>query len=239
MQNFRAIEVRRLQQLTDGSDHSINSILAEERIDSAEAIKIEHWPSPGRARIPFNEAIQQRFTSFEKAQQIGPSWTQHWFRLHITIPSAWKHKERVTLEWDPSCEGMVFNDEGLTLQAITGTFRSSEFRLLVSSLSTLRRSAADLGSVGGFGIDRRVDVILDTKKQLQFKLYIACTCNGMFGNGLGETNNPPDNDRYFTLASADLVLPRMEAWRLLWDFIIIRVRPFVLEFRRYAQSDDL
>lgn len=44
----------------------------------------------------------------------------------------------------------------------------------------------------------------------------------MFGNGLGEPNNPPDNNRYFTLESADLVIPRMEAWRLLWDFRTIR-----------------
>lgn len=60
----------------------------------------------------------------------------------------------------------------------------------------------------------------------------------MFGNGLYETNAPPDMNRYYTvrlfdpqaerrsdltlsslqLESADLVVPRMEAWRLLWDF---------------------
>lgn len=67
----------------------------------------------------------------------------------------------------------------------------------------------------------------------------------MFGNGLFETNAPPDMNRFYTvsicpgltpaspdrrpqlmleevirlqLQSADLVVPRMEAWRLLWDF---------------------
>lgn len=44
----------------------------------------------------------------------------------------------------------------------------------------------------------------------------------MFGNGLGEVNNPPDNDKYFKLVSADVVVPRMDAWRLLWDFRTIR-----------------
>lgn len=29
-------------------------------------------------------------------------------------------------------------------------------------------------------------------------------------------------NRYFTLASADLVVPNQEAWRLLWDFQTLR-----------------
>lgn len=57
---------------------------------------------------------------------------------------------------------------------------------------------------------------------MHFKLYIACSCNGMFGNGLGETNNPPDDNRYFSLLSADIVVPGMNAYGLLWDFITIR-----------------
>lgn len=44
----------------------------------------------------------------------------------------------------------------------------------------------------------------------------------MFGNGSGATNNPPDDNRYFRVNSADLVVPRMEAWRLLWDFRAIK-----------------
>ena len=115
------------------------------------------------------------------------------------------------LEWDPSCESMIFNSEGLSLQGITG----------------------------GFGIDRRVDFILDPKsRRSTYKVcsplarltpltssrqfYIEVSCNAMFGNGLGEVNNPPDNNKYFKLVSADLVVPRMEAWRLLWDFRTIR-----------------
>jgi len=29
-------------------------------------------------------------------------------------------------------------------------------------------------------------------------------------------------NRYFTLASADLVVPNQDAWRLLWDFEALR-----------------
>lgn len=41
----------------------------------------------------------------------------------------------------------------------------------------------------------------------------------MFGVPMnGDTIAPPDMNRYYSLASADLVVPREEAWRLLWDF---------------------
>lgn len=30
--------------------------------------------------------------------------------------------------------------------------------------------------------------------------------------------DPPDPNRYYKLNSADLVVPNMEAWRVLWDF---------------------
>ncbi|KAG5726299.1 hypothetical protein E4T56_gene17375, partial [Termitomyces sp. T112] len=45
----------------------------------------------------------------------------------------------------------------------------------------------------------------------------------MFGVPLtGDTIDPPDMNRYFRLASADLVVPNQEAWQLLWDFTTLR-----------------
>ena len=45
--------------------------------------------------------------------------------------------------------------------------------------------------------------------------YIEASSNELFGqNGM----DPPDPNRYYRLNSADLVVPRMEAWRCLWDF---------------------
>ena len=38
----------------------------------------------------------------------------------------------------------------------------------------------------------------------------------------GDTIAPPDMNRYFTLASADLVVPNEEAWQLFWDFTTLR-----------------
>ncbi|KAI0287851.1 glycoside hydrolase family 38 protein [Russula brevipes] len=50
------------------------------------------------------------------------------------------------------------------------------------------------------------------------------TCNGMFGVPWnGDSIQPPDvPNRYFKVASADLVVPNMIAWGLLWDFTTLR-----------------
>ena len=51
------------------------------------------------------------------------------------------------------------------------------------------------------------------------EFVIESSCNGMFGVPWnGDTIQPPDMNRWFTLASADLVVPNMDAWGLLWDF---------------------
>lgn len=94
------------------------------------------------------------------------------------------------------------------------------------------------GITGGFGGDRRVEYIIppEAREAGYHEFIIESSCNGMFGVPWnGDTIQPPDvsalvtNDRtssthflkmnrYFSLASADLVVPNQEAWRLLWDF---------------------
>lgn len=75
------------------------------------------------------------------------------------------------------------------------------------------------------GGDRRVDHIIpvEARKAGVYELVIESSCNGMFGVPTGgDTIAPPDMNRRFTLASADLVVPNEEAWRLLWDFTTLR-----------------
>lgn len=116
----------------------------------------------------------------------------------MNLPAEWADAERVQLEFDPSCEAMIFDTEGCPLQGITG----------------------------GGGIDRRVEFILPKEKRASgykcalFSLsrpkcasppvfsrrrlttspadYIEVSCNAMFGNGLFETNAPPDMNRFYT-----------------------------------------
>ncbi|GAA5840618.1 hypothetical protein JCM11251_004169 [Rhodosporidiobolus azoricus] len=195
--HFRGLTLGRLDQFESSKYPSIRDILFEARVDAPENVKIEAWSCPGRTRVPFEEAIRKPFKPARKGDLFGPSWTNHWFRLTLTVPqtSPFTSAERVQLEFDPSCEGLVFSSDGEPLQGLTG----------------------------GFGVDRRVEFILpEGKRKGTHRFYIEANCAGMFGNGLGETNNPPDNNRYFKLESADLVVPRMEAWTLLWDFRVIK-----------------
>ncbi|KIK17686.1 glycoside hydrolase family 38 protein [Pisolithus microcarpus 441] len=117
--------------------------------------------------------------------------------LKMTIPSSWKEYERVQLEFDPDCEAMIFSTDGVPLQGITG----------------------------GYGGDRRVEHIIPREAVLRgtYEVVIESSCNGMFGVPWnGDTIAPPDMNRYFKLASADLVVPNQEAWRLMWDFSTLR-----------------
>jgi alpha-mannosidase len=45
--------------------------------------------------------------------------------------------------------------------------------------------------------------------------------NGMFGCADGDSIQPPNPNRYFTLHTADIVIPYMPAWHLFWDYWII------------------
>ena len=102
------------------------------------------------------------------------------------------------------------------------------------------------GITGGYGGDRRVEYIIphDIVKSGKHEFIIESSCNGMFGVPWnGDTIAPPDvrvvwscsglgraahtgyllqMNRYFGLASADLVVPNMEAWHLMWDFQTLR-----------------
>ncbi|KAG2005473.1 alpha-mannosidase [Coprinopsis cinerea AmutBmut pab1-1] len=122
--------------------------------------------------------------------QLG---TNHWWQVTVHIPQDWDQYERVQFEFDPGCEAMIYSMDGTPLQGITG----------------------------GFGGDRRVDYIIPPEARARgvHEFVIESSCNGMFGvPWSGDIIAPPDMNRYFRLASADLVVPNQEAWRLLWDW---------------------
>lgn len=76
------------------------------------------------------------------------------------------------------------------------------------------------GLTGGWGGDRRVEYIIppSARKAGVHHIYIEASCNGMFGI---DNMDPPYQNRYYALNSADLVVPNMEAWRLMYDFDIL------------------
>ena len=104
------------------------------------------------------------------------------------------------------------------------------------------------GITGGYGGDRRVEYIIpqEARDQGVHEFVIESSCNGMFGVPFsGDTIDPPDMNRYFSLASADLVVPNMEAWGLLWDFQTLRElvdtlpgnTPYVYFLQRFEESN--
>ncbi|KAH8829151.1 glycosyl hydrolases family 38 N-terminal domain-containing protein [Flagelloscypha sp. PMI_526] len=179
------------------SGYNLTSVLFTHRLDNKEHVRLQVWSAPGLTKPSFEEAMKQTFKPAQKGDSFGPSWTNHWWKVSVTIPGYWSQYERVQFEFDPGCEAMIYTTEGLPLQGITG----------------------------GYGGDRRVDFIIPVAARAAgtFDFIIESTCNGMFGVPLtGDTIDPPDMNRYFSLASADLVVPNQEAWDLLWDFQTLR-----------------
>ena len=141
--------------------------------------------------------MQQKFKAAKKGESFGPSWTNHWWKVEVNIPAYWVQYERIQFEFDPGCEAMIFSLDGTPLQGITG----------------------------GYGGDRRVEYIIprDAVVAGHHEFVIESSCNGMFGVPWnGDTIQPPDMNRFFRLASADLVVPNQDAWRLLADFTTLR-----------------
>ncbi|KAL4267030.1 glycosyl hydrolase 38 family protein [Pleurotus pulmonarius] len=181
------------------SDVNLSAVMFVHHIDNEEHIKLEVWSAPGLTKPTFEEAMEQTFKPAKKGMAFGPSCqlTNHWWKVRVTIPGYWQQYERVQFEFDPGCEAMIYTVDGLPLQGITG----------------------------GYGGDRRVEYIISPEAiQKGFhEFVIESSCNGMFGVPWnGDTIQPPDMNRYFTLASADLVVPNQQAWALFWDFVTLR-----------------
>ncbi|THH05654.1 hypothetical protein EW145_g4638 [Phellinidium pouzarii] len=196
---IKSLTQDRLSQFTGGhfSDVNLSSALFMHRLDGLNNVDLRVWSAPGLTKPTFDEAMQQEFRSAKKGDSFGPSWTNHWWKVTLRIPADWAQYERVQFEFDPGCEAMVYMPDGTPLQGITG----------------------------GGGGDRRVDHIipLEARKAGVYEIVIESSCNGMFGVPWnGDTIAPPDMNRFFPLASADLVVPNEEAWRLLWDFTTLR-----------------
>ncbi|EIN03570.1 glycoside hydrolase family 38 protein [Punctularia strigosozonata HHB-11173 SS5] len=175
------------------SNVNLSSVMYHHRIDDSHHVKLQAWTAPNRTKPSFAEAMKQEFVPVGKGATFGPSCTNVWFKVTINLPAEWQKYERVQFEFDPDCEAMIFTTAGEPLQGITG----------------------------GWGGDRRVEFILppEARKKGTFDFVIESSCNGMFGiSGIG----PPDNNRYFSLRSADLVVPNLDAWALFWDFTTLR-----------------
>ncbi|KAL9934910.1 hypothetical protein V8E36_005986 [Tilletia maclaganii] len=192
---IRSLQERRLQEFIGGQfkEYNLASVLYSHRSDSAPVIlELGRWDPPAGTKPNFKEATakDKKYVPLKKGDRFGPSWTNHWVKFVFEVPKDWREEEDVQIEFDPSCEALIYSSDGIALQGITG----------------------------GHGEDRRVDYPL-TKQWRKGKntFYIEVSCNGMFGQSVG-FDKDPDPDRHFTLASADIVVKDPLAWGLKWDF---------------------
>ncbi|KAL1303710.1 hypothetical protein AAFC00_007062 [Neodothiora populina] len=186
----------RLKQFTDNGQYRAQGLLPKiepERASGDPHVKLEVYSPPDLSRPTFKEATSNEFRPTKIGESFGPSWSTHWFRVHLTLPRSFLHKEHLELHWDANNEGLIWNEDGVPLQGLTG---------------------------GGERIEWIIpDAFRDGKEHT---FYVEMACNGMFGNAPGgDSIQPPNPDKYFQLSKADIVVIDLEARALFIDFWLI------------------
>ena len=190
MKKHRDITLERIEKfLQRGQFDDVNIRPFLRHLSISNSITLSKYSVPDLERIPFDKAIQNKFEKCEVGVSYGPSWSTHWFKLEIEIPSE-MDGQNIYLEFDPGCEALVWSDHGEPLMGITG----------------------------GWGGDRHVDFDLRCNKAGQkLVLFVEVAANGMFGEGNGGMINPPDPNRYKRLDRAELVVYNEDALHVFWD----------------------
>ena len=178
----------------------------EGRVSGPEHVKLEVYSVPDLARPSFKEATSKEFKPTKIGESFGPSWSTHWFRIHLRVPSELLRKEHLELHWDANNEGLVWSEDGEPLQGLTG------------------------------GGDRIEWILPESFRDGSWHMfYIEMACNGMFGNAPGgDSIQPPNPDKYFQLHMADIVAVNLEARALHIDFWIIGGE-YPVEGERYGR----
>lgn len=165
----------------------------EGKASGEDNIKLSVYSPPDLTRPTFKEATSHEFKKTHVGEWFGPSWSTHWIKIHLKVPSDLQKKEQLELHWDGHNEGLIWTEDGVPLQGLTGNGERIEW--------ILPKEFRD-GSFHTF--------------------YIEMACNGMFGNSPGgDSIQPPDPNKYFQLTQAEIVAVNMEARQLYIDFWII------------------
>ncbi|OPB43020.1 GH38 alpha-mannosidase [Trichoderma guizhouense] len=160
------------------------------RYSGAPHVQLSVWSAPGQERPTFEHAVSQQFKETHIGASFGPSWSTHWFRVTLTVPAAIADEELLELQWDANNEGLVWTEDGMPLQGLTGGGERIEW--------VIPRSFRD---------------------GKPHTIYIEMACNGMFGNAPNGKSSimPPDPNRYFGLSKADIVAVNVPARGLYFD----------------------
>lgn len=173
--------------------NNLLAMMAEGRVWGEPHVKLAVWDAPGQTRPTFKEAVSHEFKKTQMGASFGPSWSTHWFRVTLKVPSDLSDKRLLEFHWDANNEGMVWSEDGNPLQGLTGGGERVEWIL--------------------------PDSFRDGKEHT---IYIEMACNGMFGNAPGgDSIQPPDPNKFFRLDRAEIVAVNPDARQLYIDIWII------------------
>ena len=177
---------------TPGQYDKVNLLanLYNARYSGKPHVRLSVWDAPGQERPTFKDAVSHKFKDTHVGLAFGPSWSTHWFKVVLTVPKDIAGDELLELHWDANNEGLIWSEDGVPLQGLTG---------------------------GGERIEWVIPKAFRDGKE--HTIYIEMACNGMFGNAPdGKTIiAPPDPNRHFTLAKADIVSVNVQARMLYID----------------------
>ena len=170
-----------------------NRKMYEGKASGEDYLELSVYSPPNLDRPSFKEATSHEFKRTAVGASFGPSWSTHWIKVQLKIPAYLQQKEHLELHWDAGNEGLIWTEDGVPLQGLTGNGERIEW------------------------------VIPDSFRDGNFHtIYIEMACNGMFGNAPGgDTIQPPIPDRYFQLFKAEIVAVNLQARQLYIDFWII------------------
>ncbi|AEO66050.1 12772663-f14d-487e-9a98-def02d04d28d [Thermothielavioides terrestris] len=185
----------RINQFYSGGQYehqTLRSMMNEAVVSGEPHVQLSVWHAPGQTRPTFKDAVSQVFNRVTVGEWFGPSWTTHWFKVVLKVPAELRDKRLLEFHWDSNSEGLVWNEHGHPLQGLTGGGERVEWIL--------------------------PDSFRDGKEHT---IYIEMACNGMFGNGSGDSIQPPDPNRWFRLDKAEIVAVDPDARQLYIDIWII------------------
>ncbi|XP_055984736.1 alpha-mannosidase 2C1 isoform X2 [Sorex fumeus] len=143
-------------------------------------------------RLPYGDAVRQRFRPARLGDRFGPTWWTCWFQVELTIPEDWVGQE-IHFCWESDGEGLVWRD-GQPVQGLTKEGEKTSYILTDSLREEDPRSLT---------------------------LYVEVACNGLLGAGKGSLIAAPDPEKTFQVSRAELAVFRQDVHRLLVDLELL------------------
>lgn len=130
---IQSLYAGRIRQFTDNGQYRDLNLPAYYDRDRKheDHVKLEVYSVPDLARPLFHKAIKDATWKEAKVgDQFGPSWSTHWFKISVKIPSSWsEYKESPLFEFDSSDEGFVYLSDGTPQVGLSGEHRRKEWTL--------------------------------------------------------------------------------------------------------------